>query len=191
MSEMQAIKPRVDCPQILLQTDLGDIVVELMAESAPLSVAAFILALNAGDLDSLSFWRSVGPDNDASADPFRALQAGPANLRAEAEGIDHESTRRTGLRHTDGTVSLARGAPGTASPHHFFICIGDNPQLDAGGGRPADGLGFAAFGRVIGGMDVVRRIHLTYTGDRADLPEFAGQVLCPAIPITTIRRLPT
>ena len=72
--------------------------------------------------------------------------------------IVHETTRQTGLRHKDGTVSMARGAPGTATAE-FFICIGDQPALDFGGGRNPDGQGFAAFGQVVQGMDVVRALH--------------------------------
>ncbi|MFX6040711.1 peptidylprolyl isomerase, partial [Acinetobacter baumannii] len=72
--------------------------------------------------------------------------------------IAHETTKQTGLRHRDGTVSMARGAPGTATAE-FFICLGDQPELDFGGRRNPDGQGFAAFGQVVQGMGVVRALH--------------------------------
>ena len=71
--------------------------------------------------------------------------------------IRHETTKETGLKHLDGTLSMARMEPGTASTE-FFICIGDQPELDFGGRRNPDGQGFAAFGKVVEGMDVVRKI---------------------------------
>ncbi|MRR10606.1 peptidylprolyl isomerase, partial [bacterium] len=84
-----------------------------------------------------------------------------------------ERTRDTGLRHLDGTISMARAEPDTAT-HHFFICIGDQPELDFGGRRNPDGQGFAAFGRVIRGMELIRQIH----SSPAD-----GQLLAPPVQI--------
>ncbi|MFM8360723.1 MAG: peptidylprolyl isomerase, partial [Verrucomicrobiota bacterium] len=84
-------------------------------------------------------------------------QAHPARATDYFPPIPLERTRDTGLRHRDGTVSMARDGPDTARDH-FFICVGDQPELDFGGRRNPDGQGFAAFGRVTRGMDLVRRI---------------------------------
>jgi len=93
--------------------------------------------------------------------------------------IDHETTEKTGIFHKDGVISMARLQPGTASSE-FFICVGDQPELDYGGKRNPDGQGFSAFGKVIAGMDVVEKIHQ----QPAD-----GQTLNPRIKIHNIVRL--
>jgi peptidyl-prolyl cis-trans isomerase A (cyclophilin A) len=100
-------------------------------------------------------------------------------VRPGFEPIRLERTRDTGLRHQDGTVSMARAEPDTATSD-FFVCIGDQPELDFGGQRNPDGQGFAAFGRVVKGMDVVRRIQLA----PAD-----GQTLTPPVSILSAGRL--
>jgi peptidyl-prolyl cis-trans isomerase A (cyclophilin A) len=93
-------------------------------------------------------------------------------------GIPHETTRQTHILHTDGVISLARTTPGTATTE-FFICVGDQPGFDYGGGNNPDGQGYAAFGKVVKGMEVVRAIY-------AD-PE-NNQSLAPAVPIINITR---
>jgi peptidyl-prolyl cis-trans isomerase A (cyclophilin A) len=94
-----------------------------------------------------------------------------------------ETTAQTGRRHVDGTVSLARAEPGTGSAQYFFICIGDQPALDFGGTRNPDGQGFAAFGRVVRGMDVVRRIHALPADGEADSEYMRGQMLTEPVRI--------
>ena len=86
--------------------------------------------------------------------------------------IPHETTQQTGLRHADGTLSMARNEPGTASSE-FFICVGDQPELDFGGKRNPDGAGFAAFGKVLAGLDVVRKIHQSPAREQAHEPSIA------------------
>ncbi|MGZ5499056.1 MAG: peptidylprolyl isomerase, partial [Candidatus Aminicenantales bacterium] len=93
--------------------------------------------------------------------------------------IAHETTARTGLRHVDGAISMARDKPGTAASS-FFICINAQPELDFGGRRNPDGQGFAAFGRVLQGMDVVRVLQA--------LPA-RGQQLTPPVKIISVRRM--
>jgi len=93
--------------------------------------------------------------------------------------IAHETTRQTGLRHLDGTVSMARAQPGTANSE-FFVCVGDQPALDFGGGRQPDGQGFAAFGRVVEGMDVIRAVHARGEAD---------QYLAQPIRVLSVRRV--
>lgn len=103
----------------------------------------------------------------------------PDDKRAPLPPIGHESTRQTGLRHLDGTISMARNAPGSATAE-FFIRIGDQPELDFGGHRNPDGQGFAAFGQVVEGMQVVRALHAQ------GKPE---QFLREPIPVLSVRRL--
>ena len=150
-----------EAPRVRLETDLGPILLEIYPDRAPVSAANFLRYVDDGRLDGASFYRVVTPDNQPD-NPVKieVIQGGlgfaddhPRRLPP----IPHETTAGTGLAHRDGTVSMARLEPGTASSE-FFICIGDQPELDFGGRRNPDGQGFAAFGRVIEGMAVVRRI---------------------------------
>jgi peptidyl-prolyl cis-trans isomerase A (cyclophilin A) len=163
---------------VLIQTELGDIEVELDGARAPITVANFLRYLDAGRYDGGAFHRSVRLDNQARDDVLiEVVQAGtkrePQGQRFDA--IPLERTRDTGLKHFDGAISMARSGPDTARSD-FFICIGDQPSLDYGGERNADGQGFAAFGRVVRGMDVVRRIHQSPTGERETLSPPIGIV---------------
>jgi peptidyl-prolyl cis-trans isomerase A (cyclophilin A) len=109
------------------------------------------------------------------------------NLKAQPfPPIGHESTTKTGLRHKAGTISLGRFAPGTARGD-FFICVSDLPYLDAKPGGPGDNLGFAAFGQVVSGMSVVRRILAAPTSDTAPFPDQKGQWLKPPVGIVSAR----
>lgn len=153
--------PLLAGPRISMTTPLGAIVVELDAESAPVTAANFLSLVDRGALDGATFYRVVTagnqPDNQVK---IAVIQGGLGGDPAATElpGIEHETTRATGLRHLDGTISMARREPGSASSE-FFICVGDQPELDFGGRRNPDGQGFAAFGRVVSGMEVVRAIH--------------------------------
>lgn len=152
-------------PQVAIATALGDFTVEVYPDRAPLSAADFLAYVDKGLLDNQSVYRIVSMANqpDTVRAKIEVIQFG---WRA-ADGNDdappplppiaHEPTSVTGLKHQDGTLSMARLAPGTAS-NAFFICIDDQPELDFGGRRNPDGQGFAAFGRVVDGMDVVRKI---------------------------------
>jgi len=108
------------------------------------------------------------------------VQAGAAPRSPQWPAIPLERTPVTGLRHLDGVISMARDGPDTATSD-FFLCIGDQPSLDFGGRRNPDGQGFAAFGRVVTGLDVVRRIQSAPA---------SGQSLTPPVPILRIRRKP-
>ncbi len=150
-----------EAPRVRLETDLGAIVLEVDPDRAPITAANFLRYVDEGRFDGASFYRVVTPDNQPD-NPVKieVVQGGlgfaddhPLRLPP----IPHETTADTGLAHRDGTVSMARLEPGTASGE-FFICLGDQPELDYGGRRNPDGQGFAAFGRVIEGMEVVRRI---------------------------------
>lgn len=122
------------------------------------------------------------PDTEVRKDvPIEVIQAGvaPEREKEDFDPVPLERTRDTGLRHVDGTVSMARAAPDSATSD-FFVCIGDQPSLDFGGARNPDGQGFAAFGRVVRGMDVARAIQAAPA---------EGQSLAPPIAIRTARRL--
>lgn len=157
--------------RVLIETELGEIEVELDLANAPVTTENFLRYLDAGRYNGGGFNRSVRLDNQARDDVLiEVIQAGP-NPEFRRRGfppIELERTRDTGLKHLDGTLSMARGGPDTASSG-FFICINDQPSLDFGGDRNDDGQGFAAFGHVIRGMDVVRKIHQSPTGERENL----------------------
>lgn len=146
-----------------VETTLGAFVIEVDPQRAPVTVANYLAHVDAGQLDGASVYRIVTQANQGPETKHRieVVQWG-RNQRDDAPSprppIAHETTDKTGLRHLDGTVSMARAAPGTAAAE-FFICIGPQPELDFGGRRNPDGQGFAAFGRVVAGMDVVRAIH--------------------------------
>jgi peptidyl-prolyl cis-trans isomerase A (cyclophilin A) len=155
--------PPTLCAQtrVTLLTEHGDIVLELDRERAPVTSQNFLRYVEAGLYEAGSIYRTVRDDNQPN-DSVRiaVIQGGiDAERRGEAfEPIRMESTNETGLRHLDGVLSMARDRPDSARGE-FFICVGDQPELDYGGRRNPDGWGFAAFGRVVEGMDLVRRIN--------------------------------
>jgi peptidyl-prolyl cis-trans isomerase A (cyclophilin A) len=146
--------------QIVFETELGSIVVELYPERAPITAANFLRYVDENRFKDACFYRVVHLNNQPN-NPVKieVIQGGlkddehPLSLPP----IPHETTEQTGILHKHGTISMARNEPGSASSE-FFICINDQPQLDFGGERNPDGQGFAAFGKVIKGMDVVKRI---------------------------------
>jgi peptidyl-prolyl cis-trans isomerase A (cyclophilin A) len=162
---------------------MGDIVLEVDAARAPITAANFLRYVDAGRYDGGGFHRSVRLDNQPGKTALiEVIQAGvkPDLSPADYPPIPLERTSKTGLRHHDGTLSMARDGADTATSD-FFVCIGEQPALDFGGKRNPDGQGFAAFGRVLKGMDVVRRIQMS----PAD-----GQRLTPPILILSARRRP-
>jgi peptidyl-prolyl cis-trans isomerase A (cyclophilin A) len=168
-------------PHVEIETSIGDIQIELYPDQAPKSVAAFLSYIQAGYYKNGNFYRVLNADNQPSNAPKAELIQGGlyGSKRPELPGIPHETTRQTKILHKDGTISLARLEPGTANTE-FFICIGDQPGFDFGGENNPDGLGYAAFGKVIKGMDIVRRIY--------NMPE-NDQRFDPPVPIYSIKRL--
>ena len=108
-------------------------------------------------------------------------------LQAE-DLVSHETTDQTGIKHTDGVLSLARRDPGTGSGGIFFICVGDQPSLDYGGKRNEDGQGFASFGRVVSGMEVVRKINAIKETRAVDDPYMRNQILVEPVVIKNAYR---
>lgn len=168
---------------VMLHTALGAIEVEVYSDRAPLSAGQFLHCVQTGHYGGGTFWRCVRADNDRGSPPIEVVQAAAADGSATLEPLAHEPTSMSGLRHQDGTVSLARSEPGTATAAAFFICLGNQPTLDEGGLRNADGLGFAAFGRVVRGMEVVRSIHRGSTLAEAPVEYIRGQVLATPVRI--------
>ncbi len=173
-----------DAPVLVrLTTALGEIDLEIDLAHAPRTAENFLRYVDAGRYDGGRFHRTVRPDTETRRDvPIEVVQAGvaPEREREDFPPVPLEPTRVTGLRHRDGTLSMARAAPDSATSD-FFVCLGDQPSLDFAGARNPDGQGFAAFGRVVRGMDVVRRIQAAPA---------EGQALTPPIAILSARRLP-
>src|SRR5438874_345972 len=169
--------------RVLIQTEKGDIEVELNATQAPITVANFLKYVDGKFYDGGRFHRTVKPDNQPDSKvKIEVVQAGinPDKMKDEFPPIKLERTRDTKSLHKDGTLSMARDGPDSATSD-FFICIGDQPELDFGGKRNPDGQGFAAFGRVVKGMDIVKKIQAA----AAD-----GQTLKPSIKIVKVTRKP-
>jgi len=172
--------PIVDHPRVRIDTPVGSLTVELDAVHAPITTRNFLRYSLLGFYSDGEFFRTVTADNQPDAAVRIAVVQGGADPAKEEQAfapIPLERTRDTGLRHLDGTISMARLGPDTAT-HSFFICIGDQPDLDFGGRRNPDGQGFAAFGRVIEGMDVARSIHAAHAdGQRLDPPVSIQRVI--------------
>ncbi|WP_186757481.1 peptidylprolyl isomerase [Echinicola salinicaeni] len=155
-------------PIIELKTTKGNITFELYPEQAPITSANFLKYIKNNKFKGASFYRTVRMDNQANSKVKIEVIQGGLGLEADQspyKPIVHETTKETGLLHKNGTLSMARAEPGTASSE-FFICIGSQPALDFGGKRNPDGQGFAAFGKVINGMKVVRKIQQLADNDQ-------------------------
>lgn len=177
--EPKAAKP----VRVRIETDKGDIELELDAAKAPNTVANFLKYVDGKFYDGGQFHRTVTPDNQPDNKvKIEVIQGGinPKKMKDEFKPIKLERTKDTGVKHKDGTISMARDGPDTATSD-FFICISDQPELDFGGKRNPDGQGFAAFGRVTKGMDVVKKIQASAA---------KRQTLEPAITIKKIARIP-
>jgi peptidyl-prolyl cis-trans isomerase A (cyclophilin A) len=173
--------------RVRMVTDLGPIVIELYPDKAPITVANFLAYADQHLLDGGGFYRTVSPKNDNNPAVISVIQGGLNRDDSPLPAIAHETTKITGILHTDGVISMARDQPGSAGSE-FFICIGDNPALDFGGLRNKDGQGFAAFGKVVEGMDVVRKIHDAPTVTKADDPYMKGQIIEKPVKIQKLSR---
>ena len=146
-------------PDVVLETELGDIVVEVNPDAAPVSAGDFLRYVDEGLYDGQGFYRTVTPETDPRDMGMSLVQGGRLNLEPIGGFVAHEPTTDTGLSNVPGSIALARDAVGEGSAAFFFINIGDNGFLDAGEGtRNPDGAGYAVFGRVIDGMDVVKQV---------------------------------
>lgn len=173
-----APQPVPDTARVRIETDAGNIVLELDGRRAPITTANFLAYVDQHKFDGVTFYR-------ASRTPGRTgqgfIQGGiRRNAMLGLPPIDHEPTSRTGLRHVEGAISMARLEPGSAMGD-FFIVASAMPSMDAGNRRPSSGnndtQGYAAFGRVAEGMDVVRRILAGPTVENAGAGAMRGQML--------------
>lgn len=170
-------------PHVIIETAYGEIEIELYTHKAPLTANAFLAYIDSGFYNQSNFYRVLNMYNQPSNAPKAFLVQGGIwksnnKLAQSLQGIPHESTKQTGILHKEGTISMARNEPGSGGPE-FFIMVEDETGFDYGGENMADGLGFAAFGSVVRGMPIIRKIH--------DLKE-ANQYLQPPVYIHTIRR---
>ena len=168
-------------PRVTIQTELGSLEVEIDTIRAPVTGGNFLSYVDQGAYRGGSFHRTVRADNQAERRvKIEVIQGGLDSSRVkDFPPIPLERTSESGLTHQDGAISMARDGPDTATAD-FFICIGPQPELDFGGKRNPDGQGFAAFGRVLRGMDVARQIHTARARD---------QRLTPPIQILNITRV--
>lgn len=177
--------PSAPNPRVALETGAGRIVVELFVDKAPITAKNFLRYVDARRLDGIVFYRTV-----KVADHFGFVQFGVQNAPARMfPPIKHEPTSQTGVKHLDGTLSVPRLAPGTGRGE-FTISVGDQPSFDADPARPGDNLGYAAFGRVVEGMDVLLKIFDAPTSPTKTLQgSFKGEVPEAAVKIVTARRV--
>lgn len=167
--------------RVILTTAAGPIVIGVDTKAAPITAANFLKYVDGKKLDGVSFYRAV-----KVADGYGLVQFGTRNdPKRTLAPIRHEPTTQTGLSHTDGTISMAMASPGTATGD-FFVTVGDLTSMDAKDGQP----GFAAFGRVLEGMDVIRTILAAPTSPTLGEGAMKGQMLAPTIRIVTARRAP-
>jgi peptidyl-prolyl cis-trans isomerase A (cyclophilin A) len=171
-------------PRVEIQTGHGLIVVELEADKAPITAANFLRYVDARKYDGGSIYRASRARGTPGGG---SIQGGPAARVRRFAPIAHESTKTTGLRHKAGTISMARNAPGSATAD-FFICASPAAYLDAHPGAPGDNQGFAAFGTVVKGMDVVREILALPTNGAPPTPGMKGQILDTPAPIVAMKR---
>lgn len=171
-------------PRVVIQTDHGAIVVELEDKKAPVTSANFLRYVDAHKYDGGTFYRASRTKGVKGAG---SIQGGPPARVRRFAPIAHESTRATGVKHRAGTISMARNAPGSATCD-FFICASPMPYLDAHPGGPGDNLGFAAFGQVVQGLDIVKKILALPANGPAPYPQMKGQMLEPPVAITSMKR---
>ncbi len=168
--------------RVVIETELGEIEVAVDLKRAPLTTMNFLRYVDAGHYNGGQFHRTVTMDNQPDNKVrIEVIQASVNNEKDEEDFglISLERTTKTGLAHKDGAISMARGKPDSATSS-FFFCIGDQPELDFGGARNPDGQGFAAFGHIVRGMDVAKKIQASPA---------EGQSLDPPIQIDSVRRL--
>ena len=167
-------------PVVLIETSQGNIKVELYPDNAPITTENFLRYVYEGLYDDTTFFRTVTMENQPNDEvKIEVIQGGQVPKEKEYEPITLERTTLTGLKHLDGVISMGRFKPDSAKSR-FFFCIGDQPELDFNGKRNLDGQGFAAFGIVLEGMDVVRKIQ--------SMPH-DGQRLTPPIKIISLKQV--
>jgi peptidyl-prolyl cis-trans isomerase A (cyclophilin A) len=184
---ISVVNADVGIVRITMMTSQGEIEIDLYMEKAPITAGNFLQLVEGELLDGGSFYRIVTYENDNGNPRIEVIQGGLGDEESPFPPIDHETTEQTGILHKDGVISMARGDVGTASSE-FFICVGDQPGLDYGNSRNPDEQGFAAFGQVVSGMDVVKRIHRLPADGASDSDYTRGQILTEPVVIISVRR---
>ena len=175
-------------PKVKIETALGAIVVELYADKAPITVANYLKYVDRGLFNGATFYRASRPPGYTATD-YGSIQGGLQNdPRKVLPPIAHESTIKTGLKHGDGTISMGRHAPGTAQSD-WFITLGDMSYLDADPKNPRANPGFAAFGQVVEGLDVVRKIIALPVDPNRGEGAMKGEMLVKPVRITKVSRV--
>jgi peptidyl-prolyl cis-trans isomerase A (cyclophilin A) len=152
--------------KVLIKTSLGTIEVVLYPDKAPVTVRNFLQYADKGAYTNSSFFRVCNPENEANREvKIEVIQGGNVSEENMLPPIALETTEKTGILHKDGVISMARSGPDSATSS-FFICINDQPELDFNGKRNLDGKGFAAFGKVTMGMDIVKKIQAIKSTDQ-------------------------
>ena len=177
-------RPAPARPRVRLETAMGAVVLELAAVEAPVTVANYLRYVDARRYDGTAFFRA---SQAPGAPTVGFIQAGIKNAAKLFPPIAHESTLQTGLKHGDGVISMARLEPGSARSDFTIIC-GPAPHMDADPAAPGDNRGYAAFGRVVEGMEVVRAILAAPRNGPAPTPVMQGQMLAPPVRIVSARR---
>jgi peptidyl-prolyl cis-trans isomerase A (cyclophilin A) len=176
---------------VVMTTDQGVVELDLYPAKAPVTVANFLRYIDEGRFKGARFYRVVRAETDPNLKaPIQVIQGGiddEAHRGQMLPPIAHETTASSGLSHVDGVISMARDGPGTATSE-FFITVGDNRALDFGGLRNPDGQGYAAFGRVTKGIDVVRKIQGQPSNAPTDVVYVKGQILERPVQILSIKR---
>ncbi|NJR79033.1 peptidylprolyl isomerase [Sphingomonas corticis] len=173
--------PTAAVQKVTLATEAGPITIAVEIERAPVTAANFLRYVDQKKLDGVAFYRAMN-----LAPGYGLVQFGTRNdPRRTLPPIAHEPTAKTGLSHVDGAISMAMAKPGTAAGD-FFVVVGDIKTMDASAADP----GFAVFGRVLEGMDVIRRIMASPTSPTLGEGVMKGQMLAPVVKVATARRVP-
>ena len=185
-----APSPKPATVKVSLVTSEGPILLEIETQRAPITAKNFLRYVDAKRLDNAAFYRSVGQIGGANGIPDYGFAQGGVqyNPRKLFPSIAHEPTTKTGLSHTDGAISMARLAPGTANGD-WFIIVGDMKSMDANPAATGDNLGYAVFGHVVEGMEVVKKIVAAPKSPTLGQGIMKGQMLAPTIKIISARRV--
>lgn len=180
--------PQFKTVRVQLDTPDGPIILELETERAPITAANFLKYVDQKKFDGTTFYRAYNVPGWAGK--LGLIQGGTkSDPKRMLPAIPHEPTSKTGLSHTEGAISMARGSPGSAQGD-FFIILGELPSLDANPAAQGDNAGFAVFGRVAEGMDVVRKILAAPVSTTEGVGAMKGQMIEKPVPIRSARRLP-
>ena len=182
---LAAPAPRPATVTVTMTTSEGAILIELEKERAPVTTNNFLRYVDAKRFDNTTFYRGV---NVPGMPELGLVQGGVKfDPRRMFPAIAHEPTSKTGVLHTDGTISMGRNAPGTAAGD-FFITIGRMDYMNADPAAPGDNAGYAAFGHVVEGMDVVKKILATPRSPTLGEGVMKGQMIAAPVKIISVRR---